>query len=96
MAGAVRQPIDVASLERYISSNVPEIVTPIDVKQFGYGQSNPTYQLTDKNGKKYVMRKKPPGKLLSKVCTPGLLESEDTDQNRRRIKSTVSTVSSML
>jgi aminoglycoside phosphotransferase (APT) family kinase protein len=35
--------------------------------QFGYGQSNPTYQLTDKNGKKFVMRKKPPGQLLSKV-----------------------------
>jgi aminoglycoside phosphotransferase (APT) family kinase protein len=35
--------------------------------KFGYGQSNPTYQLTDKNGKKFVMRKKPPGELLSKV-----------------------------
>lgn len=33
MAGAVRQPIDVAALERYISQNVPEIKTPIDVKQ---------------------------------------------------------------
>jgi aminoglycoside phosphotransferase (APT) family kinase protein len=69
MAGAVRQPIDVASLERYISSNVPEIAVPIEVKQFGYGQSNPTYQLIDKNGNKYVMRKKPPGTLLSKVWT---------------------------
>lgn len=68
MAGAVRQPIDIASLERYISTNVPEIAVPVEVKQFGYGQSNPTYQLTDKNGMKYVMRKKPPGKLLSKVC----------------------------
>lgn len=67
MAGTVRQPIDVASLERYISAHVPDIAVPIDVKQFGYGQSNPTYQLTDKNGKKFVMRKKPPGKLLSKV-----------------------------
>jgi len=65
MAGAVRQPIDIASLERYIAANVPEIKVPIDVKQFGYGQSNPTYQLTDKTGQKYVMRKKPPGKLLS-------------------------------
>lgn len=79
MAGAVRQPIDVASLERYISSNVPEIVIPIDVKQFGYGQSNPTYQLTDKNGKKYVMRKKPPGKLLSKVGARGVLGRECAD-----------------
>lgn len=69
MAGPVRQPIDIASLERYIASNVPEIAVPIEVKQFGYGQSNPTYQLTDKKGRKYVMRKKPPGKLLSKVCT---------------------------
>ncbi|KAH6637911.1 kinase-like domain-containing protein [Boeremia exigua] len=68
MAGNVRQPIDVASLERYITANVPEIAVPIDVKQFGYGQSNPTYQLTDKNGKKFVMRKKPPGKLLSKTA----------------------------
>ncbi|KAF2636124.1 aminoglycoside phosphotransferas-like protein [Massarina eburnea CBS 473.64] len=68
MAGQVRQSIDLASLERYISSNVPEILVPIDVKQFGYGQSNPTYQLTDKKGKKYVMRKKPPGTLLSKTA----------------------------
>lgn len=33
MAGNVRQPIDVASLERYITANVPDIALPIDVKQ---------------------------------------------------------------
>lgn len=33
MAGNVRQPIDIASLERYISENVPEIKVPVDVKQ---------------------------------------------------------------
>lgn len=33
MAGNVRQPIDIASLERYISANVPEIQIPLDVKQ---------------------------------------------------------------
>jgi hypothetical protein len=33
MAGVVRQPIDIPSLERYISQNVPEIKIPIDVKQ---------------------------------------------------------------
>ena len=33
MAGAVRQPIDLDSLERYIVSHVPEIAVPIDVKQ---------------------------------------------------------------
>lgn len=35
MAGNVRQPIDVASLERYIAANVPEIAIPVDVKQVG-------------------------------------------------------------
>ncbi|EXJ82396.1 aminoglycoside phosphotransferase [Capronia epimyces CBS 606.96] len=68
MAGPVRQPIDLASLERYIDSNVPQIKTPLELKQFGFGQSNPTYQITDATGKKYVLRKKPPGKLLSKTA----------------------------
>ncbi|KAK0267498.1 hypothetical protein LTR35_016228 [Friedmanniomyces endolithicus] len=69
MAGPIRQPIDVGNLERYIQNNVPEIKTPLDVKQFGYGQSNPTYLLTStRTGNKYVMRKKPPGVLLSKTA----------------------------
>ncbi|OQE19009.1 hypothetical protein PENSTE_c016G02391 [Penicillium steckii] len=68
MAGAVRQPIDIPSLERYIDQNVPALKTPLDVKQFGFGQSNPTYQLTTADGKKFVLRKKPPGKLLSKTA----------------------------
>lgn len=33
MAGAVRQPIDLASLEVYIKQHVPEIRVPIDIKQ---------------------------------------------------------------
>jgi aminoglycoside phosphotransferase (APT) family kinase protein len=68
MAGPIRQPIDIASLSNFIQQRVPDITTPIEVKQFGYGQSNPTYQLTDRTGKKFVMRKKPPGKLLSKTA----------------------------
>ncbi|KAK4897320.1 hypothetical protein LTR27_004840 [Elasticomyces elasticus] len=69
MAGPIRQPIDLAKLESYIQQNVPEIKTPLDVKQFGYGQSNPTYLLTSKpTNQKYVMRKKPPGALLSKTA----------------------------
>ncbi|KAF1810751.1 APH-domain-containing protein [Eremomyces bilateralis CBS 781.70] len=68
MAGAVRQPIDIASFEDYVKANVPEIKCPISLKQFGYGQSNPTYQIIDSSGKKYVMRKKPPGKLVSKTA----------------------------
>lgn len=68
MAGPIRQPIDLDSLSKYIDKHVPDIKTPLDVKQFGYGQSNPTYLLTDSANKKYVMRKKPPGKLLSKTA----------------------------
>jgi len=68
MAGPIRQPIDLKSLEKYIENEVPEIKTPLEVKQFGYGQSNPTYLLTASDGGKYVMRKKPPGKLLSKTA----------------------------
>jgi hypothetical protein len=33
MAGNMRQLIDVPSLERYLNQSVPEIKTPVDVKQ---------------------------------------------------------------
>ncbi|KAK5086603.1 hypothetical protein LTR64_000587 [Lithohypha guttulata] len=68
MAGPVRQPIDLPALEKYIDQHVPEIKTPLDLKQFGFGQSNPTYQVTAANGNRYVMRKKPPGKILSSTA----------------------------
>ncbi|KAF3766957.1 acyl-CoA dehydrogenase family member 11 [Cryphonectria parasitica EP155] len=75
MAGRVRQPIDLKSLEEYLKKNVPEIKLPLDIKQFGYGQSNPTYLLTSKegsssssSGRGYVLRKKPPGQLLSQTA----------------------------
>ncbi|KAL2199547.1 kinase-like domain-containing protein [Corynascus similis CBS 632.67] len=68
MAGRVRQPIDTRALEKWVSKNVPEIEVPLDVKQFGFGQSNPTYQLTAADGSRYVLRKKPPGRLVSKTA----------------------------
>ncbi|KAI1429017.1 phosphotransferase enzyme family protein [Xylaria sp. FL1777] len=68
MAGRIRHPIDVKALEQYLGQHVPEIKAPLEVKQFGFGQSNPTYQLTSADKKRYVMRKKPPGKLLSKAA----------------------------
>ena len=37
---------------------------PLAVEQFKGGQSNPTYRLTDGAGRRYVLRRKPPGKLL--------------------------------
>ncbi|KAJ6786701.1 hypothetical protein PWT90_08788 [Aphanocladium album] len=68
MAGKIRQPIDEKAFAKYIDENVPEIKTPLQLKQFGFGQSNPTYQITDAVGSKFVMRKKPPGKLVSKTA----------------------------
>jgi aminoglycoside phosphotransferase (APT) family kinase protein len=53
-----RHRIDVAALEKFLEFRI------LDVEQFKGGQSNPTYRLTAADGKKYVLRRKPPGKLL--------------------------------
>ena len=53
-----RHRIDVAALEKYIGLKIAQI------EQFKGGQSNPTYCITVSSGKKYVLRRKPPGKLL--------------------------------
>ncbi|KIW05092.1 uncharacterized protein PV09_03649 [Verruconis gallopava] len=66
MAGPVRQPIDIPSLETYIIQHVPHIQPPLQIEQFRFGFSNPTYQLTDANGARFVMRKKPPGASFNK------------------------------
>ncbi|KAN0064201.1 hypothetical protein ACQY0O_003368 [Thecaphora frezii] len=63
--GEVRHAINVDALNHYLKTNVPEIAAPVDVKQFSYGQSNPTYVLFDQNQKRYVLRKKPQGELMS-------------------------------
>jgi len=54
---------DEAALEAWMQANVEGYQGPLEVRQFKGGQSNPTYQLITP-GKKYVMRRKPPGKLL--------------------------------
>jgi aminoglycoside phosphotransferase (APT) family kinase protein len=54
---------DEAKLAAWMQENVEGFEGPLEVRQFKGGQSNPTYQLVTPN-KKYVMRRKPPGKLL--------------------------------
>src|SRR6266446_921653 len=54
---------DVDALERYLGSRVPGFAGPVTVSQFQGGQSNPTYRLSTP-GHEYVLRRKPPGKLL--------------------------------
>src|SRR5258705_13947890 len=53
-----RDRIDVGALEKFLGFGICEI------EQFKGGQSNPTYRLSASTGKKYVLRRKPPGKPL--------------------------------
>jgi len=55
--------LDAARLENYLKANVKDFVGPLTVKQFKGGQSNPTY-LLETPARRYVLRRKPPGKLL--------------------------------
>jgi len=54
---------DVAALERYMRAHVDGFAGPLTVQQFRGGQSNPTYYVRA-GGTEYVLRRKPPGKLL--------------------------------
>jgi aminoglycoside phosphotransferase (APT) family kinase protein len=54
---------DEQRLQTYMLSHVEGFHAPLTVSQFKGGQSNPTYLLESPSGK-YVMRRKPPGKLL--------------------------------
>jgi aminoglycoside phosphotransferase (APT) family kinase protein len=55
--------LDVAQLERYLAAQIANFAGPLVIKQFKGGQSNPTY-LLETPGRCYVLRRKPPGKLL--------------------------------
>ncbi len=55
---------DVAALANYLREHLPALRAPLQVAQFKGGQSNPTYLLTAADGRRFVLRRKPPGKLL--------------------------------
>ena len=54
---------DATRLEAYLSAQLPGFAGPLTVRQFKGGQSNPTY-LVHTPARGYVLRRKPPGKLL--------------------------------
>ena len=58
-----RHRFDVERLAQYLSANVEGFAGPLQVGQFVGGQSNPTFLLVTP-GRRYVLRRKPPGKLL--------------------------------
>ncbi len=55
---------DIAALQRYMQQHVEGFQGELSVEQFKGGQSNPTYKLSA-GGRNYVLRRKPPGKLLA-------------------------------
>ena len=55
---------DEAKLHAWLRTTIPEVDGQLEVQQFQGGASNPTFLLTSA-GKRYVLRKKPPGQLLS-------------------------------
>ncbi|SRX93632.1 aminoglycoside phosphotransferase [Rhodospirillum centenum SW] [Mycobacterium shimoidei] len=57
---------DEAALQSYLRGRLPGFDTAIKVRQFQGGQSNPTFHLHTSDGE-YVLRKKPPGKLLPRA-----------------------------
>jgi aminoglycoside phosphotransferase (APT) family kinase protein len=63
MEVAQKQRFDVAALEAWMRANVAGFAGPLAVEQFRGGQSNPTFRLTA-GSRRYVMRRKPAGKLL--------------------------------
>jgi aminoglycoside phosphotransferase (APT) family kinase protein len=57
---------DETTLVRYLRNQLPGFDGQIQVRQFQGGQSNPTFHLHTAAGD-YVLRKKPPGKLLPRA-----------------------------
>ncbi|KAI8991478.1 kinase-like domain-containing protein [Mycotypha africana] len=60
--------LDERKLETYLINHIEGFKAPLFVSQFSFGQSNPTYLLKDGNQQQYVLRKKPPGTLLSSTA----------------------------
>ena len=54
---------DQGALQAWMDSHVDGFAGPLTIEQFKGGQSNPTYKLVTP-GRQYVLRRKPPGKLL--------------------------------
>ncbi len=58
-----RHRLDAGRLGQFLKERLQGYRGPLTIEQFKGGQSNPTYRITA-GGKRYALRKKPPGKLL--------------------------------
>ncbi len=55
---------DASALTDYLRGRLADLHAPLRIEQFEGGQSNPTYLLTAADGRRLVLRRKPPGTLL--------------------------------
>ncbi len=62
-SGTMTADIAAGPLEDYLRRHIAGFSGPLRIARFKGGQSNPTYKLTSPSGH-YVLRRKPPGKLL--------------------------------
>ncbi|MBN9541001.1 MAG: phosphotransferase [Reyranella sp.] len=64
-----RHRFDVSSLDRYFTAHLEGYRGGLEVRQFDSGHSNPTFfvdaEMTDGKRHNFVLRKKPPGKLVA-------------------------------
>jgi aminoglycoside phosphotransferase (APT) family kinase protein len=64
-----RHRFDVSSLDRYFTAHLDGYRGGLEVRQFDSGHSNPTFfvdaEMTDGKRHNFVLRKKPPGKLVA-------------------------------
>lgn len=52
------------ALGEFMVAHLDGVTLPLTARQFAGGMSNPTFELTDAAGRRFVLRKKPPGDLL--------------------------------
>jgi len=64
MTGEPAHPLDLGALADYMAGHLDGVTPPLTARQFAGGMSNPTFELTDASGRRFVLRKKPPGDLL--------------------------------
>ncbi|KAJ9658677.1 hypothetical protein H2198_003555 [Neophaeococcomyces mojaviensis] len=69
-ASKSRHDLNDSALSKYIADNdaIPGIKLPVISTKIGYGQSNPTYFVDDAAGKRFILRKKPAGTIISPVA----------------------------
>ncbi|MEQ8226820.1 MAG: phosphotransferase family protein [Rhodospirillales bacterium] len=57
-------PLNLDALADFMAGHIEGVTPPLSARQFAGGMSNPTFELTDAAGRRFVLRKKPPGDLL--------------------------------